>query len=88
MEDIAVELGIDLDGEYAKDGSYVISMRDSDEWGKVYSILEDDEDVEDMNDNALVQDLGASLLYRYGNVQLNLIADLEGNSYRLVMTRM
>ena len=86
MEEIAKELGIKEEGTYSRDGSYVITLTDSDDFGKVFSILNGNDEVEDMNDNALVQDLGASLLYRYGDTQINLIADLEGDSYRIVMT--
>lgn len=88
MDEIARELGIEKKGEFSRDGSYVISLRDSDEFGKFYSILSNNEDVEDMNDSALVQDMGASLLYRYNGVQINLIADLDGDTYRIVMTEL
>ena len=86
MDSIARELGIRTKGEFSEDGSYVINLPNSDEWGKVYSIIDDNEEVEKMTDNSLVQDDGASLLYRYKGVQINLLADLFGDSYQVVFT--
>lgn len=86
MEEIARELGIRAKGVYSDDGSYVINLKNSDDWGRVFSVIDDNTEVEKMEDNSLVQDNGASLLYRYGDIQINLLADLFGDSYKVVMT--
>ena len=40
MEELLKEIGITAKGEYTKNGAYVIDIKDYDEYGKYYSLLE------------------------------------------------
>ena len=40
IKDVLRDLNIVFEGEYSKDGSYVIDLYDSDQFGKIYSLLE------------------------------------------------
>ena len=85
MDEIARELGLPI-GEFARDGSYVIDIDDSNQFGKIYSKLENNDEIKDQSDNALVTIHGASLLYLYGNVQINLTADYDEDIYKCILT--
>lgn len=85
MEEELKKLGIEQEGQEGKDGSYVIPIENSDEWGKMFSKL-DGSDLEDMEDNQLLTDNNSSLMFRSDNYQYNLLADFSANEYKLVIT--
>ncbi len=79
------KLGIDEEGQEGKDGSYVVTIKNSDEWGKIFSKL-DNSDLEEMEENSLLTDNNSSLMFRSDNYQYNLSADFSANEYKLVIT--
>ena len=86
MEEELKRLGIEQEGQEGKDGSYVIPIDNSDEWGKMFSKL-DGSDLEDMEENSLLTDNNSSLMFRSDNYQYNLLADFSANEYKLVITK-
>ena len=88
IEEVVETIGIDKIGTYADDGSYVIDLEDSDEYGVIYSKLEKAE-LEQMDENTLLTIHNASILYDYeGMYQFNLIADFDNGLYKLVVSEM
>lgn len=85
MEQLLKELNINLPGEYSEDGSYVIDIPDSSEFGKVYSKLEKSDKIEEVDDSTILTLTDVSVLYRNDNFSLNLLADIGENTYRLVV---
>ena len=81
------ELGIEERGNYSKDDSYVIDLPDSDTFGKIYSKLDKNDDVEYLEDNSLLTVNNASMYYRYDDVQITLIADFLNDEYKVVANR-
>lgn len=88
METIIRELKINLPGEYTKSNSYTVDISSDAEWGKIYSLLETNDNVEQLEDNTLLTVHNASLLYTYKDVyQLNLKADFDSDVYSLVCSK-
>ena len=86
MEKLLKDLGITKAGSYSRDGSYVIDLNSSEEFGKIYSLLENSKDLEYMEENNLLTISNASMTYRYGeDYQLQLIADFNNDAYKLVV---
>lgn len=85
MEEELKKLGIEQEGQEGKDGSYVITIDGSDEWGKVFSKL-DGSDLEQMEENSLLTDNNSSFMFQSVNYQYNLLADFSANEYKLVVT--
>jgi len=86
MEKLLKDLGITKAGSYSRDCSYVIDLNSSEEFGKIYSLLENNEDLEYMEENNLLTVSNASMTYRYGeDYQLQLIADFNNDAYKLVV---
>ena len=79
-------IGIDKQGEYNNDG-YVVPLIDSNDYGKVFSILEKSDDLDILEDNQVITDEGSSLMYESISEPflLNLIADWEANIYQLIV---
>ena len=87
LVDVLKRLGITNKGSFARNGSYVIDIEDSDEFGKIYSILDKNPDLEYMENNSLLTIDNGSLYYLYDRkYQINLIADFKNDNYKLVAT--
>lgn len=89
MEKLLKDLGITKVGSYARDGSYVIDLDSSEEFGKIYSLLENSEDLDYMEENNLLTVTNASMTYRHDNdYQLQLLADFNYDTYKLVVNEL
>ena len=86
------ELGINKQANKGDNNSYVVDILNSDEYGKIYSILDkaiDSEELEMLEDNQVVTEQGSSLLYESTSEPylLNLLADFDGDVYQLIINR-
>lgn len=86
MESVLRELNIYLDGDYAKDGSFVVDIYDSDDFGRIYSLLDNNKDVEELSESSLLNQRSANVLYLYDDYQITLVADFDEDLYKLVVT--
>lgn len=85
-EELALKLNLDRKGIYGEDGTYVIDIRNSDEFGRYYSRLDNNEELECVEESTLLTTHNGSLLYRYGDeFQITLIADFDNDEYRAVI---
>lgn len=66
---------------------YIIDILNSAEYGKIFSRLEDSDDLEILEDNQVVTEQGSSLVYESLSQPylLTLIADFDGDKYELVI---
>lgn len=80
-------LGITLLGTVSDNNSYVVDIKDSNEFGKIFSILERADDLDILEDNQVVTEQGSSLSYESLSTPylLSLIADFEGDVYSLIV---
>jgi hypothetical protein len=86
------ELGINKQANKGDGNSYVVDILNSDEYGRIYSILDkaiDNEELEMLEDNQVVTEQGSSLLYESTSEPylLNLLADFDGDVYQLIINR-
>ncbi|MBO7696645.1 MAG: hypothetical protein J6T10_28795 [Methanobrevibacter sp.] len=86
MESVLRKLNIYLEGSYSKDGSYVVDIYDSDDFGRIYSLLDNNNSVEELDDSSLLNQHSANISYLYDDYQLTLIADFDEDLYKLVVT--
>lgn len=88
MEYMLKEIGIDLPGEYGKNGSYIIDLDSDNEWGKIYTLLDNAENVEQDEESFLLTTHNSSLIYTYNNLyRLVLKADFDQNLYSLICSQ-
>lgn len=90
IEDIINELGLDeYEGQVGKNNSYVIDLPSDNDFGKVYSTLETNEDVEQLEDNTLLTVHNASVIYVYKDrYQINLKSNFDTDEYSVIITDM
>lgn len=87
IEQLIKKLGINKVGEYSKDNSYVIDLDSSEDFGKMYSILDRNEELEYLEDYSLLTVDNSSLLYNYNDAfQIALISDFNNDSYKIVVS--
>ena len=85
MEELLKSIGITAKGEYTKNGSYVVDIKDYDEYGKYYSLL-DKSDLDEVQDTAQITLHTTNVTYANDDYQVVLQADLDEDLYKIVVT--
>ena len=89
MNKVLEELGLEYEGQPGKNNSYVIDLGSDQEFGKVYSTLETNDDVEQLEDNTLLTVHNASLLYIYKDkYQITLKSNFDTEEYSLIINKL
>lgn len=86
MEELLKKIGITAKGEYTKDGAYVIDIKDYNEYGKYFSLLEKS-NLEEVQDTCQITLHTTNVTYASEDYQLCLQADLDEDMYKLVVTQ-
>ena len=76
FEEYLKSIGISNSGTIGDDGSYVIQLNTSNEFGKMFTKLDSVDDMEQLEDNQVITEQGSSLMYQSSSEpchQLNLI---------------
>ena len=83
------ELGIDKRGSYADTDTYVIDLDNSNDYGRINSILDRSDLLDPIDESSYLTVDAASLDYKYEDqFIISLIADFEEDYYQLVITEM
>ena len=85
MEELLKSIGIEESGEYTKNGSYVVDIRDYDDYSKFFSLLEKS-DLEEVQDTAQITIHTTNVTFVSDKYQIVLQADLDEDMYKLVVT--
>lgn len=84
LEKFLEKLGITQVGHYTKTNTYIIDIEDSDEYGKLYSLLDKSDEIEEDEDSSTITVHNSNLVFESDNYQLTLIADFDQDTYKLV----
>ena len=87
MEEFAKELGITFEGELENENKYVVQLADSDEYSKVYTILDKSDLVDLDTSSTLVTDKVSELKYVGDVYTVKLAANFVDDIYRVVITK-
>ena len=85
MEELLTSIGITAKGEYTKEGVYVVDIKDYNEYGKYFSLLEKS-DLEEVQDTCQMTIHTTNVTYASEKYQIVLQADLDEDLYKLVVT--
>lgn len=87
-ETVLKNIGIKKSGTYSDDGSFVVDIDNSDEFGKIYSILEDSDLLDLQEDNSILTEDEANLNYLYEDEKflISLTGDFENDIYQMTLT--
>ena len=88
-EDVIDFLNLRRRGEYSDDDTYTITLKDSDDFGRVSSALDNNGEVEPIEESSYITADNGNLDYKFGdNFMISLIADFENDYYQMVITKM
>ena len=85
MEELLKNIGITEKGEYTKDGAYIVDIKDYNEYGKYFSLLEKSE-LEEVQDTCQMTIHTTNITYASEKYQIVLQADLDEDLYKLVVS--
>lgn len=86
VEDFLDELKISLRGSRSSSGSYVIDIADSEEFAKIFSLLDKSDLVEEDGDQNIVTFHNTSQLFRGDDYDIVLLGDLDNDQYKMVIS--
>lgn len=85
MKEFAKQLGIDVEG--TMEGSkYIIELSDSNEYSRVYTLLDDSDLVDVDEDATLLTDNVGELLFIGDDFDVKLVGNFNSDIYRVVIT--
>ena len=87
MEELLKNIGITTKGEYTKDSAYIVDIKDYNEYGKYFSLLEKSE-LEEVQDTCQMTIHTTNVTYASEQYQIVLQADLDEDLYKLVVTEL
>lgn len=90
MEEFLKKLGIEAKGTISKEGNYIVDLKDYQEYGKYFSILDkavDADKIEVSQDNTLITADTTNLTYLSDEYQIQLLGDLNEDIYKIVVTK-
>jgi hypothetical protein len=92
IEQLLRELNIHIAGSYTNKSTYVIDLEDSNEYGRIYSLLERSDLLELISDTSFLNSENGSMEYQYEDeegtiIQLSLIANWDNDEYKLVVMK-
>lgn len=85
MEELLKSIGITARGEYTENGVYVVDIKDFNEYGKYFSLLEKS-DLDEVQDTCQLTIHTTNVTYASDKYQIVLQADLDEDLYKLVVT--
>lgn len=86
LDELLDELGIFYSGTFTEDGSYVIDLDSDVAFGKVFSLLDSSDIIEEQDDTSLITSDNTSINYQYEDEYLiNLMGDFDGDIYTLTI---
>ena len=89
LYELLKELGITKRGSYADTDTYVIDLDNSNDYGRINSILDRSDLLDPIDESSYLTVDAASLDYKYEDqFIISLIADFEEDYYQLVITEM
>lgn len=89
IHELLREVGINRTGTYSDNDTYTIELNDSNDFGRINSILDRANILDPIDESSYVTSDNANLDYKYQDqFILSLIADFENDYYQLVITEM
>lgn len=86
MKELLRKIGITEAGYFSSNNNYVIDFDNSEEYNKAFSKLDRTNLVEENDDTSVINMSVSNIMYSNNDFSLNLIADFDNDTYKLVVT--
>ena len=87
MKEFLQRLNINNDGYLTDDGEYVVEIKDSNEYSKVFSKIESSDLVHEVEDDSVFDIDNNTLYFEAEDYDLELNADLKEDTYSLIVRK-
>jgi len=87
MEELLKQIGLNKRGSISKTGSYIIEIDNFEEYVKFYNLLDKSPLLDELEDNSQVTEHATNVTYRTDEFLINLLGDLDNDTYKLVCNR-
>lgn len=88
MKEFLRKLGITQAGYYSSKNNYVIDLDDAKDYDKICSTLDKSDLVEENPDSSVINTSVSNILYVGEQFSLNVIADFDNDTYKVVVTEL
>lgn len=88
MIELLRKIGITIPGYYSNVDTYVIDLDSADEYSKVFSKLDKSDLVDEVEESSVSNVSVSNVMYTSNNYSLNIIADFDSDTYKLVVHRL
>lgn len=88
MKELLRKIGITQPGHYTRNNSYVIDLESSNEFNKVFSKFDKSDLVEENEEISVINLSVTNVMYMTEDYSFNLIADFDGDTYKVVVTEL
>lgn len=88
MKEFLRQLGIDFTGRFTSSNNYVIDLASVKDYDMVCSKLDKSDLVEENPDSSVINMSVSNILYVGDQFSVNVIADFDSDSYKLVITEL
>ena len=85
MEEFLRQIGIVPTGTISEDNCYVMNIADSNEYGKIYSVLDQCDEVSEDEDSSFVTDEHSSIQYVNDEYTITLLSNFDVDIYGLTV---
>lgn len=85
MKELLNKLGITQAGYFSKNKSYIIDFEDDKEYNKAFSRIDKSNLLEEDPDTSVINTNVSNIVYTNDNFILNMIADFDSDTYKLVV---
>lgn len=85
MKELLNKLGITQAGYFSKDKSYIIDFEDDKEYNKAFSRIDKSNLLEEDPNTSVINTNVSNIVYTNDNFILNMIADFDSDTYKLVV---
>lgn len=85
MKELLNKLGITEAGYFSKDKSYIIDFENDKEYNKAFSRIDKSDLLEEDPDTSVINTNVSNIVYTNDNFILNMIADFDSDTYKLVV---
>lgn len=86
MKELLNKIGITTPGYFSSSNTYVIDFNSDEEYNRAFSKLDKTDLVKENDDSSVVNVSVSNIMYSNDDFILNLIADFDSNTYKLVVT--
>lgn len=85
LKEILKEIGIKQEAKLMEDNCYVVQLKNSNDYGKIYSILENSDLIEIDDDSSVLTYESSSIQYNGDGFVITLISNFDADTYKLTI---